>query len=160
MTEKLKRFWPLTALRREKRSDRKPDLSIVVVVYNIPREIPRTLFSLSAIYQRHIHPDEYEVILVDNGSNPPLDHRLFENLSGNFRIIRIDPAPPSPAHAVNVGIAAARADVIGVMIDGARIVSPSLLHFARHGARLYDKAIVAALGWYLGYDHQRWSMIA
>jgi len=39
----------------------KKTLSVVVVVYNIPREAPRTLFSLSADYQRHIAPEDYEV---------------------------------------------------------------------------------------------------
>jgi tetratricopeptide (TPR) repeat protein len=137
---------------------RKPDISVVVVVYNIPREAPRTLLSLSAGYQRHIDPGDYEVIVVDNGSSPPFDPRVLEGLSGNFRLIRIEEALPSPAQAVNRGIAEARGEVIGVMIDGARIVTPGLLHFARHGARLYETAVVAALGWYLGYDFQRWAM--
>jgi Glycosyl transferase family 2 len=137
---------------------RKPDLSVVVVVYNMAREAPRTLHSLSAVYQRHIDPDDYEVIVVDNGSNPPLDRKVVEGLAGNFRLIRIDPAPRSPALAVNRGLASARGDVVGVMIDGARIVTPGLLHFARYGARLYDKAVIATLGWYLGHDFQRWSM--
>ena len=74
---------------------RKPDLSVVVVVYNMAREAPRTLHSLSAVYQRHIDPDDYEVIVVDNGSNPPLDRKVVEGLAGNFRLIRIDPAPGS-----------------------------------------------------------------
>ena len=133
---------------------RKPALSVVVVVYNIPREAPRTLLTLSASYQRHIAADDYEVIVVDNGSKPPLDPAVIEGLSGNFRLIRIDPAPPSPAHAINRGIAAAQGEVIGVMIDGARMVSPGLLHFALAGARLYDKAVVVAPGWYLGADYQ------
>src|ERR1700730_7800784 len=128
------------------RLERRPNVSVVVVVYNIPREAPRTLHSLSAAYQRHIDPDDYEVIVVDNGSNPPLDARLVEGLEGHFRLIRIDPTRSSPAHAVNRGLAEARGAVIGVMIDGARIVTPGLLHFARHGARLYDKAAVATLG--------------
>jgi hypothetical protein len=136
-----------------------PDLSVVVVTYNIPREAPRTLFSLSAAYQRHIHPDDYEVIVVDNGSSP-FDRDLLENLAGNFRLIRIDPAPPSPAHAINRGLAEARGEIVGVMIDGARIVTPGLLHFARQGARLYDRAVVATLGWYLGGDLQRRAMTA
>jgi hypothetical protein len=139
---------------------RTPELSIVVVVYNIPREAPRTLLSLSADYQRHIAADDYEVIVVDNGSNPPVDPKSLTGLAGNFRLIRIDDASPSPARAVNRGIAEARGDVIGVMIDGARIASPGLLHFARHGVRLYERAVVAVLGWYLGHDFQRWSMQA
>jgi hypothetical protein len=144
-------------IRSFRKSD-KPDISVVVVVYNIPREAPRTILSLSAGYQRHIHPDDYEVIVVDNGSTPSVDPHIFDNLEGNFRLIRIDPAPPSPAHAVNRGIAEAKGEIIGVMIDGARIVTPGLVHFARHGARLHTNAVVAALGWYLGYDFQRWSM--
>ena len=138
--------------------ERKPDVSLVVVVYNIPREASRTLHSLSAAYQRHIGLDDYEIIVVDNGSTPPVDPQLIAGLSGNFRLIRIDDAHPSPAQALNRGLAEARGDVIGVMIDGARLVTPGLLHFARHGARLHDKAVVAALGWYLGPDFQWRSM--
>ena len=133
---------------------------MVVVVYNMTREAPRTLHSLSADYQRHIDADDYEVIVVDNGSNPPFDARVIEGLSGNFRLIRINDASPSPAPAINRGLAEARGEVIGVMIDGARIATPGLLHFARHGARLYDRAVVATLGWYLGYDLQSWAMRA
>jgi glycosyltransferase involved in cell wall biosynthesis len=106
------------------------------------------LHSLSAGYQRHIDPDDYEVIVVDNGLNPP----LVAGLSGNFRLIRIEPASPSPAQAVNRGIVEARGEVIGVMIDGARMVTPGLIHFARQGARLHPNAVVVAPGWYLGYD--------
>ncbi|HML10863.1 MAG TPA: sulfotransferase family 2 domain-containing protein, partial [Stellaceae bacterium] len=124
------------------------------------REAPRSLYSLSAAYQRHIEPRDYEVIVVDNGSDPPFDRDIIKRLSGNFRVIRLDRAPRSPAHAVNVGLAAARGQVIGVMIDGARIVTPCLLHFGVHGVRLYERAIVTPLGWYLGYDYQPWSMLS
>jgi glycosyltransferase involved in cell wall biosynthesis len=139
--------------------DRKaPTVSVVVVVYNIAREAPRTLYSLSASYQRYIDADDYEVIVVDNGSSPPLDTRLIDGLAGDFRLIRLDPAPSSPAPAINRGLAEARGRVIGVMIDGARIVTPGLLHFARHGVELFPRAVVATLGWYLGRDQQRWAM--
>lgn len=138
--------------------ERKPEVSIVVVVHNMAREAPRTLVSLSAGYQRYIDIDDYEVIVIDNGSNPAFDSEVLDGLAGNFRLIRIDPAPPSPAHAINCGITAARGDVIGVMIDGARLATPGLLHFARRGASLYDRAVVASLGWFLGFDDQRWAL--
>jgi hypothetical protein len=134
------------------------DVSVVVVVHDVPRQAARTLYSLSAEYQRHIDPASFEIVVVDNGSDPPLDPQMVAALAGNFRLIRVDPAPPSPAHAINRGLAEARGEVIGVMIDGARIATPGLLHFARHGARLYDDAVVAALGWYLGHDLQGWSV--
>ena len=141
-----------------KKSNTKPDLSVIVVVYNMRREAPRTLHSLSADYQRQIDPNDYEVIVIDNGSNPSFDLEEVKGFSGNFRLIRIDDALPSPAQAINRGFAEARGDIIGLMVDGARIVTPGLLHFARAGARLYDKAVVATLGWYLGHDFQSWSM--
>ena len=138
----------------------RPEISVVVVVHNMEREAQRTLHSLSAAYQRHIAAEEYEVIVVDNGSSPPLDVRIVEGMAGNFRLIRLDPAPSSPARAINVGLAAARGAVIGVMIDGARIATPGLLHFARKGAQLYPQSVVATLGWYLGLDLQRWAIDA
>ena len=118
------------------------------------REAPRTLRSLSATYQQHIDANDYEVIVVDNGSEPPFDLRAVPHLSGNFRQLRLSPAPASPARAINAGLAEAGGDVIGVMVDGARLVTPGLLHFARHGAMLYPRAIVATLGWYLGFETQ------
>lgn len=141
-----------------KKTGRKLDVSVVVVVYNMAREAPRTLHSLSAAYQRHIDPDDYEVIVVDNGSNPPLDPQVVARLPGNFRLIRVDQVSPSPAPAINRGLAEARGKVVGVMVDGARMVTPGLLHFARHGAAIYDHTVVASVGWFLGFDNQRWAM--
>lgn len=138
----------------------RPELSVVVVVHNMAREAPRTLYSLSAAYQRHIAADDYEIIVVDNGSTPPFDAKVIDGLNGNFRLLRLDPAPASPARAINRGLAEARGKVVGVMIDGARIVTPGLLHFARRGVELYPRAVVVTLGWYLGRDLQRWSMEA
>jgi len=158
ITETELSFWH--SPRRDSPEQAAPKISIVVVVHNMAREAPRTLYSLSTAYQKNITPEDYEVIVVDNGSNPPLDAQFVESLAGNFHLIRIHPAPPSPAHAMNIGLAAARGEIIGVMIDGARIVTPGLVHFAAHGARLYQRAIVTPLGWYLGYDYQRWSMLA
>jgi glycosyltransferase involved in cell wall biosynthesis len=137
---------------------RRPDLSIVVVVHNMAREAPRTLYSLSAAYQRNIAAADYEVIVVDNGSVPPFDARVLDSLEGNFRLLRLDPAPRSPARAINRGLAAARGRIVGVMIDGARILTPGVLHHARHGVTLSPRAVVATLGWYLGRDLQRWSI--
>ncbi|MDB5582179.1 MAG: glycosyl transferase family 2 [Bradyrhizobium sp.] len=139
---------------------RNVDVSVVVVVHNMEREAPRTLYSLSASYQRNIYAGDFEVIVLDNGSSPALDEAMIRELDGNFRLIRIDDAAVSPAQAINRGLAEASGNVIGVMIDGARIVTPGLLNFARHGAQLSQRAAVATLGWYLGYDFQRWAMHA
>ena len=105
-----------------------------------------------------IAAETFEIIVVDNGSRVPVDATLLASLSGNFRLLRIDDAPASPAYAINCGLRAARGEVVGVMTDGARIATPGLLHCALRGARLYDDAIVATLGWYLGHDFQGTAM--
>lgn len=139
---------------------RKSYLSIIVVAYNIPRELPRTLLSLSKDYQHHISAEEYEVLVVDNGSDPAISKSLIKSFGHNFRLIKMKTTHVSPAGAVNCGIQEARGNVIGVMIDGARIVTPGLLNYARHGALLYNSAVVATPGWYLGYDFQRFAIKA
>ncbi|HEX2135121.1 MAG TPA: glycosyltransferase, partial [Microvirga sp.] len=144
---------PLPSVRQRR-------ISIVVVAYDIPRELPRTLLSLSAEYQRHVDADDYEVIVVDNGSTPALGPDVWEGLAGRFRLVRLDPASPSPATAINRGLAEAEGDVIGVMIDGARIATPGLIHFGYQGARLYDRAVVSTLGWHLGFDYQSYAVRA
>jgi hypothetical protein len=55
-------------------------------------------------------------------------------------------------------LAAARGKIVGVMIDGARVVTPGLLHFARQGAQLYRRAVVATIPWHLGPDIQERSV--
>ncbi len=45
------------------------DLSVVVVFYNMRREAARTLHSLSRAYQQGIDELQYEVIVVENGSD-------------------------------------------------------------------------------------------
>jgi glycosyltransferase involved in cell wall biosynthesis len=134
-------------------------LSVVVVVYNMPREASNTLSSLSAAYQRDICVDDYEVIVVENGSTKRLDPSQVTRLGNNFRYHYLQDASASPAAAINFGIRQAQGEVIGVMIDGARICSPGLLHFALIGIGVYKRAVVATLGFYLGDGFQRFSIM-
>ncbi|TPM05943.1 glycosyltransferase [Mesorhizobium sp. B2-3-11] len=129
-------------------------ISIVVVVFNIPTELPRTLLSLATPYQQGVTTNDYEVIVVDNGSSPAVSESLIREYGPNFRVLRIDDASPSPAAAVNRGIREAKGDKIGVMIDGARIVTPGFVRFAGIGLDMAPTAVVAAPGWYLGSDIQ------
>jgi hypothetical protein len=114
------------------------------------RELPRTLRSLAPAYQRGIEADDYEVIVVDNGSPAPVDAAVLDAFPGHLRHVRVDPAPPAPARAANLGIEMAGAELVGLLIDGARMASPGLLARALLARRVADRPIIATLGWHLG----------
>jgi len=128
----------------------RPSLSVVVVAYDMARELPRTLRSLAPGYQQGIAADDYEVIVVDNGSPTPVDEAALAALGSQVQLVRVDPAPPSPAHAANVGAEVARADFVGLLIDGARIASPRVLAHALLARHVAARPVVATLGWHLG----------
>jgi hypothetical protein len=129
-------------------------LSVVVVAHDHDRELPRTLRTLRAPYQRRREPADHEVIVVDNGSARPVASTLPTDLRSSVRVHRIDDAPPSPAQAANVGVALARGELIGLVIDGARMASPGLLATAMTAARLSPRAVITAPAWHLGPDVQ------
>jgi hypothetical protein len=126
------------------------ELSVAVVVYDMARELPRTLASLSPGYQRDVKSEDYEVIVVDNGSPDPFDEVALAAFPGRLRTTRLEPAPPSPAHAANIGLEMAEGEVLGLIIDGARMASPGLLADARLAMRLAHRPIATAPGYHLG----------
>ena len=75
---------PLARRSPRTRAGRPIDLSVVVVFYNMRREAERTLQSLSRAYQRGIDDLDYEVIVVENGSDagPEARRRLRPRGSG------------------------------------------------------------------------------
>jgi len=130
-------------------------LSIIVIGYNMRRELPRTLLSLSAGYQQHIGRDDYEIILVDNGSSDPLRAEDVLDINANIRLVSTpDPAPVSPCKAINMGIKLSDASLIGVWIDGARLASQGLLHTAIKASNFGNRVIIGTLGFHLGPDTQ------
>jgi len=133
-------------------------LSVVVIVYDMQRAAPRTLLSLAASYQRGIDPEDFEVIVVENGSNRPLDPDAVRALGPNFRYFYLENAAKSPAPAVNFGLREALGDVIGVLIDGARIVTPNLLQLAIRALDVHPRGVVASAGWTLGRVAQNWAV--
>lgn len=136
----------------------RPRVSLVVIAYNMARELPRTLQSLSPAYQRDIGADDYEVIVVDNGSTTPLDRQQLLELCPNAALHAITDAPPSPVVAINRGLALARGDLVGVLIDGARMASPRLVATALEASRLHPRPVIGTLAFHLGPDVQKRSL--
>ncbi len=129
-------------LSRAPDTNGRPFISVVIVVYDMNREAPRTLHTLSAAYQRGIEADQYEVLVVDNGSPEPLGEAVVRGCGPNFRYHYIDQASPSPVAAINTGVAMTRGEVVAVMIDGARMVTPGLLDYGRRAFALYADPVV------------------
>lgn len=136
------------------KSDDPPELSVIVVVYDMEREAPRTLQSLAPAYQVGADSGEYEVVVVENGSSRPLDDDMVCRLGPNMRYFSISDPSPSPAGAVNFGVSRARGRYVGVMVDGARMVTPGMIGSALDCLRGFSRVVVGSLGFHLGREPQ------
>ena len=133
-------------------------LSLIVVFHDMAREAPRTLYTLSAAYQRGVTAADYEVLVVDAGSASPLALDLVARYGQNFRLLRTPPAP-SPAAAVNLAARSAAGQAIALCIDGARMLSPGIIAGTLAGLRMFADPVVATLAWHLGPKGQNESIL-
>ena len=138
------------------------DLTVVVVFHDMRREAERTLYSLSRAYQEGVDDLDYEVIAVENGSSPDqrLGERFVTSFGPEFHYIDMKGrATTSPVPALNRGIRAGRGDAFALMIDGAHVLTPGVLHHGMAGLRTYEPAIVATQQWYVGPGQQGDAML-
>jgi hypothetical protein len=97
-------------------------------------------------------------VVVENLSKHNLKRRSVEALGDEFRYIQRTETGVSPVWALQEGMAAARGDIIGIMIDGARMVTPGVLCNVADAFRAFPDALVATAGFHLGdADHQHHS---
>lgn len=129
-------------------------LSVIVVAYNMARELPRTLTALAAGYQQSSQGLSHEVIVVDNGSNPPVALAALPDIGVPLRVLTMDQPNASPAAAVNRGITAAEGDLVCIMIDGAHILTPGVLRWTHRAFLAFDEPLVAVPYFYLGPGDQ------
>ena len=132
------------------------ELSVIVIFFNMRREAQRTLYSLSREYQKDLGSLSYEVIAIDNGSSEPIDRNLVESFGANFRYVYFNANTPSPCSALNYGAHIAKGKWITLFIDGARIPSPGILHYAVLGSRLYENPFIYTLGMHIGQKPQNY----
>lgn len=132
-----------------------PKLSIVVVVHRMARQAENTLFSLSAPYQRHVTSDDYELIVVENASSDVLGEARATAAANGVRYFFRDERGVSPAPALNFGVRQARAPFIGLVVDGARLVTPRVVEYALLASRMDPQALVVVPGYHLGATEQQ-----
>lgn len=129
-------------------------LSIIVIAYDMAREIPRTLQGLARDYQLGAASLEYEVLLVDNGSPTPLDPATWAHVDVPVTLIRPEQPSPSPAPAINQALSMATGEILCLMIDGAHILTPGVFQKAFDSFTAFDDAVVAIRYFYLGMEEQ------
>ena len=134
-----------------------PRLSVVVVAFDMARELPRTVLSLLPPYQRGMELGEVEIIIADNGSGVPVRREDFP-ADAPITVLRIEDGGVSPCRAINRATGLARADHIAVAVDGARMASPGLVSTALQAAGVDPNAFVATLGFHLGPKVQQVSV--
>lgn len=131
-------------------SPSKPLISVVIIAYNMAREIPRTVRSFLPGYQQGITDDEIEIIVMENGSSHPVPADIVASWPDNVRYVNVQDPHPSPAQALNAGIAMARGHWVCPVIDGARMVTPGVFKDAKALMGSYDNPVIATLGFHLG----------
>lgn len=134
-------------------------LSVIVIAYQMARELPRTLQSLSRTYQAGACALEYEVILVDNGSPEPPNETSWQDIDVPLRYIALENASHSPARAINIALEVATGEVICLMIDGAHLLTPGVFRLALGSIKQFERAIVATRYFWLGPDEQNVSAL-
>jgi Glycosyl transferase family 2 len=131
--------------------EERPKLSVLIVCYEMPMQIENTIRSVLPPYQRNIVHGDYEIVLIDNGSKEMLGEKL-RKMSPNLKYIYIPPeaALPNPASVLNKAAANANAELLCLMIDGARMLTPGVLSWGIRLLGLCPQAIAEVRGWHLG----------
>ena len=128
----------------------RPLISIVVIAYDMTRQAMNTLYSLSRAHQKNAAHIDYEVLMIENKSARNMSPDEIDRLEGQFRYYLLDDDTESPAKAINYGLQNALGQHIGLMIDGARMVSPRIIEYVSMAIAASSNYLVAIPGYNLG----------
>lgn len=132
-------------------------ISIIVIVFRMPRQALNTLYSLSRQHQQNNQNIDYEVIVVENESTQCLDRTIVEKLGSEFKYFRRQESSKSPVGAMNFALSQCTGSHICMMIDGARMVTPRILEYFHMAFRASKHALVAVPGYSIGWQDQHHS---
>src|SRR5262249_38272429 len=110
-------------------------LSVIANFFNMRRQAPNTLFSLSRAYQQNIRGLDYHVPAIDNGSPEPLSESDVRSYGPEFSYSFFPTQSPSPVYALNAACRNAPGEDLLILIDGAHILSPGILAWAHRALR-------------------------
>ena len=115
-----------------------PFVSVIVPAYNEELVIKNTINSLLASdYQ------EFEIIVVDDGSTDKTSEIIRENFSGNERVKLLSASAGGKAAALNVGLRHAKGEIV-IALDADTLFARQTVGALAH--RFYDPKIGAVAG--------------
>jgi hypothetical protein len=135
-----------------------PILSIIVIVYNMPRQAMNTLYSLSTDYQQQVRQEDYEILVLENDSANNLDEASIQKLKGSYHYTLRKEDRPTPVYAINEGLKMTRGEYVCLMIDGARMVTPKLVSTILAAFRMNPNSLVAVPGYHIGEQDQKFNL--
>lgn len=92
---------------------------------------------------------------MENESSQNVEASEAESIGRNIRYFRRKETSASPCRAINFGLAQCRGRTIGLMIDGARMVTPRILEYALLAQQASPDSLMAVPGYNLGpKEHQ------
>ena len=118
-----------------------------------------TLYSLSTRYQTNANHQNYEVIVIENQSNNNLNPIKVRAFGPQFHYYLREESGISPASAINDGLKYCTGSHIGLMIDGARLLSPGVITHAMQAIEKNANAIIAVPSYDLGPELQQHSSL-
>ncbi|RLA42555.1 MAG: glycosyltransferase family 2 protein [Gammaproteobacteria bacterium] len=136
----------------------RPLLSVIVIGYKMPKQLAQTLYTLSTAYQQGVTEQEYEVVVVENTSSEDFDESILPGLGGNFRFFRRDERSHTPVPAINFAFEQCRGQAIGLMIDGARMVTPRVIQYVLMSQRISPDSFTVVPGYHLGEQGQHFNV--
>ena len=134
---------------------KKPELTIIIIVYDMPTQAMNTLYSFSRKYQKNVSEKDYEILVVENKSANTLDANAVRALGANFQYYLRNETGVSPAKALNFGAEKASGKYLGLIIDGARMVTPRVIEYVLMAFRQSQYSMVAVPGYNLGPSEQQ-----
>jgi hypothetical protein len=137
-----------------------PALSILVIFHKMSRQAENTLYSLSSSFQTGVSPDDYEIVAVENESEDELGRERALAQGKNVRYFRRHEGGVSPVGALNFAFEQSRAPLVGIIIDGARMVSPGVVEYALLAARLAEHPLIVVPGYHIGDQEHHFNKTA
>jgi hypothetical protein len=127
-----------------------PKLSVVIALWQSAGQAENVLFSLSSQFQKNVRAEDYEVIVVEARSSDMLGEARALAQAENVRYFSLEAADFWRAEALNFGVEQCRAAFVGLLLDGAHVLTPRVIELALAARAFGSRPLVVVPAYCLG----------